>query len=135
MSKETTTFQVIKAKTTLLKREAFVLYFAYRDHRVAWYAKLFAICVVAYAFSPIDLIPDFIPVLGYFDDILIVPLGIWLALKLIPKTVIADCREKALELLAKERPKNWIAGVLFIMIWILCGTLTSWYLYNWLLAF
>ena len=135
LSKATTAFQAIKNKAKLLKREAFVLYFAYKDHRVAWYAKLFAICVVAYAFSPIDLIPDFIPVLGYLDDIILVPLGIWFALKLIPKTVITDCREKAKELLAKGKPKNWVVGVLFIMIWILCGILVSWYLYKWLLAF
>ncbi|USG67380.1 YkvA family protein [Brevibacillus ruminantium] len=94
---------VFKDKARLLKRDAFVLYFAYKDHRVAWYAKLFAICVVAYAFSPIDLIPDFIPILGYLDDIILVPLGIWLALKYIPKEVLRDCRAKAQELILSTR--------------------------------
>jgi len=136
MAKETeTAFQIIKGKAKLLKREAFVLYFAYKDQRVPWYAKLFAICVVAYAFSPIDLIPDFIPILGLLDDILLVPLGIWIALKLIPDDVICDCREKAQELLAKGKPKNWVMGVLFIVIWILLGIWLSWYLYERLLAY
>ncbi|MGF9909562.1 YkvA family protein [Brevibacillus porteri] len=134
MAKETAAFQLIKSKAKLLKREAFVLYFAYKDHRVTWYAKLFAICVVAYAFSPIDLIPDFIPILGYLDDIILVPLGIWLALKLIPEEVISDCRAKAQELIAKGKPKNWVAGILFILIWILFGIWLSWYLYKLLLT-
>jgi len=136
MATETTTaFQLIKGKAKLLKREAFVLYFAYKDQRVPWYAKLFAICVVAYAFSPIDLIPDFIPILGLLDDILLVPLGIWIALKLIPDDVIIDCLEKAQELIAKGKPKNWVTGVLFIVIWILLGIWLSWYLYERLLAY
>jgi len=129
-----TAFQVMKKKAKKLKVEAYVLFFAYRDSRVSWYAKLLAILVVAYAFSPIDLIPDFIPILGYVDDIILVPLGIWVALKLIPKEVIHDCREKAQELLAKGKPKNWIMAALFIIIWILLGIWVSWYLYRWLLT-
>ncbi|MBY0085909.1 MULTISPECIES: YkvA family protein [Brevibacillus] len=127
---EATFFQTIKRKAKSLKLEAYVLYFAYKDSRVSWYAKLFAILVVAYAFSPIDLIPDFIPILGYLDDIILVPLGIWLALKLIPEPVISDCREKAQQLLTKGKPKNWIIGVLFILIWILLGIGVCWYLYK-----
>jgi uncharacterized membrane protein YkvA (DUF1232 family) len=88
---------------------------------------------VAYAFSPIDLIPDFIPILGYLDDIILVPLGIWLALKLISEEVITDCRAKAQELISKGKPKNWITGFLFIAIWILAGAWLSWSLYKWLL--
>ncbi|MET3290600.1 UNVERIFIED_CONTAM: uncharacterized membrane protein YkvA (DUF1232 family) [Brevibacillus sp. OAP136] len=130
MANVPTLFQQLKRKAKLLKREAFVLYFAYKDHRVAWYTKLFAICVVAYAFSPIDLIPDFIPILGYVDDIILVPLGIWLALKLVPQDVIHDCREKAEELLAKGKPKNWVTGILFIVIWVVFGIWFSWYLYK-----
>ncbi|MGE7274911.1 YkvA family protein [Brevibacillus panacihumi] len=131
---EASAFRVIKDKAKKLKVEAYVLFFAYRDPRVSWYAKLFAILVVAYAFSPIDLIPDFIPILGYLDDIIIVPLGIWVALKLIPKEVIHDCREKAQALLAKGKPKNWIMGAIFILIWILLGIWLSWYLYTWFLS-
>src|SRR5574342_729469 len=77
-----------------LKRNLFVLYLSYKDNRVSWYAKLVAICVVAYAFSPIDLIPDFIPVIGYLDDLIIVPLGIYLALRMIPAQVMARSEER-----------------------------------------
>ncbi|MGG4129182.1 YkvA family protein [Paenibacillus illinoisensis] len=101
-----------------IKRNIFVLYLAYKDPRVSWYAKLFAVGVVAYAFSPIDLIPDFIPVLGYLDDLIIVPLGITIALKLIPQEVIRDCRDKAEEIRKKGKPTNWITGGLFILVWI-----------------
>ncbi|WP_274648746.1 YkvA family protein [Paenibacillus humicola] len=108
----------VKAKAREIKRNLFVLYLAYKDPRVPWYAKLVAVCVAAYAFSPIDLIPDFIPVLGYLDDLIIVPLGITLALKLIPQDVIQDCRDKAEEIRNNGKPRNWVTGALFIMIWI-----------------
>jgi uncharacterized membrane protein YkvA (DUF1232 family) len=107
----------IKAWARNLKKYVFVLYFANKDPRVPWYAKVFTACVVAYAFSPIDLIPDFIPVLGYLDDIIIVPLGIKLALKMIPNTVVKDCEEKAEELMVKGKPKNWLVGTLIIIFW------------------
>lgn len=109
----------VKAKAKEIKQNVFVLYLAYRDPRVPWYAKLLALCVVAYAFSPIDLIPDFIPILGYLDDLIIVPLGITLALKLIPQEVIQDSRDKAEEVRKNGKPKNWVTGVLFIIIWIM----------------
>ncbi|WP_280559388.1 YkvA family protein [Priestia megaterium] len=102
-----------------LKKQLFILYLAYKDERVSWYIKLFTACVVAYAFSPIDLIPDFIPVLGYIDDIIIVPLGIMLALKMLPASVIEDCTIKAEELIGNERPKNWVAGSIMIVVWLL----------------
>src|SRR5918998_6471079 len=84
-----------KQRARQLKRELYALYLAYKDPRVPWYARLFAACVVGYAFSPIDLIPDPIPVLGYLDDLLLVPLGIALAVRLIPPQVLADCRARA----------------------------------------
>lgn len=102
-----------------LKQELFVLYLSYKDRRTPWYAKAVAICVVAYAFSPIDLIPDFIPVLGYLDDLIVVPLGISLALKLIPPIVIEENREKSKEIRKNAKPKNWFVGILFILIWLL----------------
>ncbi|MGE1114555.1 YkvA family protein [Priestia megaterium] len=102
-----------------LKKQLFILYLAYKDERVSWYIKLFTACVVAYAFSPIDLIPDFIPVLGYIDDIIIVPLGIMLALKMLPTSVIEDCTIKVEELIGNERPKNWVAGSIIIVVWLL----------------
>jgi uncharacterized membrane protein YkvA (DUF1232 family) len=107
----------IKAWAKRLKRQIFVLYLAYKDERVPWYAKLFTACVVAYAFSPIDLIPDFIPILGYLDDVIIVPLGIMFALKMIPKQVILECEAHAEEMLKNGRPKNWVVGSLIIIIW------------------
>ena len=122
----------IKAWTSNLKKQVFTLYFAYKDNRVPWYAKLFAACVVAYAFSPIDLIPDFIPILGYIDDVIIVPLGIMLALKMIPESVITDCEEKAEELMKKGKPKNWIVGSIIILVWgliLIWGIIT---IYNFL---
>ena len=107
----------IKAWAKNLKRQIFILYFAYRDERVPWYVKLFTACIVAYAFSPIDLIPDFIPILGYLDDVIILPLGIMFALKMIPKDVISDCEVKANEMMKNGKPENWIVGSLIIFIW------------------
>ena len=100
-----------------LKRQIFVLYFAFRDERVPWIFKLFTACVVAYAFSPIDLIPDFIPLLGYLDDVFLLPLGIMLALRMLPREVIMDCEVKAKEWMNRENPKNWIVGSIIIIIW------------------
>ncbi|MEH7455004.1 YkvA family protein [Gottfriedia acidiceleris] len=101
-----------------LKRQIFTLYFACKDERVPLYAKVFIVCVVAYAFSPIDLIPDFIPILGYLDDVILIPLGIYISLKLIPDNVIADCEIQAEEMMKKGKPKNWIVGSLILMIWL-----------------
>jgi uncharacterized membrane protein YkvA (DUF1232 family) len=99
-----------------LKADTYALYLAYRDPRTPWYAKIWAALVVAYAFSPIDLIPDFIPVLGYLDDLLLIPLGMFLALKLIPAEVMAECRQQALE--THKKPVNWWAGALIILLWL-----------------
>src|SRR5512136_575322 len=84
-----------RQKTQQIKIETYALYLAYRDPRTPWYAKLLAASVVAYAVGPIDLIPDFIPVLGILDDLVIVPLGTLLAIKMVPKEVMTECREKA----------------------------------------
>jgi uncharacterized membrane protein YkvA (DUF1232 family) len=100
-----------------------VIYLAYRDPRVPWYARACAAVVVAYAFSPIDLIPDFIPVLGYLDDLVLVPLGITLALRMIPPAVMAECREKAREMMAAGKPANWAAAVVIIAIWLALAAL------------
>ncbi|MEH7381044.1 YkvA family protein [Bacillus sp. JJ1533] len=109
----------IKSWAKNLKRQIFILYLAYKDERVPWYAKLFTAGVVAYTFSPIDLIPDFIPVLGYLDEVILVPIGIMFAMKMIPKDVIMDCEVKAEELMKNGKPKNWIAGSLIILLWTL----------------
>ena len=107
-----------KARAHALKTEVYAMFLAYRDPRVPWYARVFAACIVAYAFSPIDLIPDPIPVLGYLDDLVLIPLGIWLALKMIPPEVMADCRARARQELAEDRPVNWIAGAVIMALWI-----------------
>ncbi|WP_339265450.1 YkvA family protein [Paenibacillus sp. FSL W8-0187] len=108
----------IKKWARMLKRKVFLLYFAYKDSRTPWYAKIFAICVVAYAFSPIDLIPDFIPVLGYLDDVILVPLGIAITLKMIPEAVVQEHELQAEERMKRGKPKNWFAGSMIIVIWI-----------------
>jgi len=89
------TLAVWKARARHLRAEVYALYLAYRDPRVPWYAKLLAVCVVGYALSPIDLIPDFIPVLGYLDDLVLIPLGVALALWMIPPAVMDECRARA----------------------------------------
>lgn len=113
------TLTKLKNYARKLKQNLLVLYLSYKDNRVPWYAKLVAICVVAYAFSSIDLIPDFIPILGNLDDLIIVPLGISLALRLIPPYIIEENREKAEKIRNEGKPKNWFVAVLFILIWLL----------------
>src|SRR5438876_11984509 len=108
-----------KQRARQLKTEVYALYLAYKDPRVPWYARLFAACVVGYAFSPIDLIPDPIPVLGYLDDLVLVPLGIALAVKMIPPPVMAECREKAREVMRQGKPVNWVAAGIIVAIWTL----------------
>ena len=99
-----------------LKVEVYALYLAYKDPRVPWYARVFAAVVVGYAFSPVDLIPDVVPVLGYLDDLILVPLGVALAIKMIPSPVLAECREKARE--TADVPVNKVAAVVVVIVWI-----------------
>lgn len=106
-----------------LKQETYAIYIACKDPRVPWYARVFAGFVVAYAFSPIDLIPDVIPILGYLDDLILVPLGIILVLKMIPPNVLAECREKAEEVISQGKPTSKIAAVVIVAIWLLLGVL------------
>jgi uncharacterized membrane protein YkvA (DUF1232 family) len=112
-----------KTRARQLKQETYAIYLAYRDPRTPWYARLFAICVVGYAFSPIDLIPDPIPVLGYLDDLILVPLGIALALRLIPPQILADCRAQAQEAMEHDRPRNWVSAAVIVAIWLLLAGL------------
>ncbi|WP_271754392.1 YkvA family protein [Cohnella sp. JJ-181] len=113
-----------------LKSNLMVMYLAYRDRRVPWFAKIFAICVVAYAFSPVDLIPDFIPILGYLDDLILVPLGVYIAIRLFPREVIEEYRTQAEERRKLGKPKNWITGTLIIALWIALAAWSSWYIYG-----
>jgi len=108
-----------KGQVKRVKVETYALYMAYKDPRVPWYAKVFTAMIVGYAFSPIDLIPDFLPIIGYLDDFVIIPLGVVLALKMIPEPVIVECRVKAVDKMSQEGYQNWGAGVLIIIVWIL----------------
>ncbi|SFC88367.1 Uncharacterized membrane protein YkvA, DUF1232 family [Bacillus sp. 491mf] len=117
--KELSIIQKMKRWAKNLKKQVLLLYLAYQDKRVPWHAKLFTMLVVAYAFSPIDLIPDFIPILGYLDDLILVPIGVYLALKLIPEEVLEDCKRKIEEKSLVNKPKNWITAILIICIWLL----------------
>jgi uncharacterized membrane protein YkvA (DUF1232 family) len=110
-----------KAQARLLKRESYALYFVARHPRTPWYAKLLAAAVVAYAFSPLDLIPDFVPVIGYLDDLVIVPLGIALVLRLVPSEVLGECRERARS--AADRPVSRAGAAFIIAVWLAIGVL------------
>ena len=107
----------LKESSRNLRAELFALYLAYRDPRVPWYAKAFAALVVGYAFSPIDLIPDFIPLLGYLDDLIILPLGVLLALRMIPGEVMEEARERSQRMIGEGKPVNWRSAVVVILIW------------------
>jgi uncharacterized membrane protein YkvA (DUF1232 family) len=113
-----------------LKRDVIALYLAARDPRVPWYAKAVAGCVAAYALSPIDLIPDFIPVLGYLDDVILVPAGIWLAIWLIPPQLMTEHRAAAVSILSRPQSRNGTIAI--ITIWIVLAGLACWLAYRWL---
>jgi uncharacterized membrane protein YkvA (DUF1232 family) len=106
-----------------LKVEAYTIYLACRDPRLPWSTRLCAGCVAAYAFSPIDLIPDFIPVFGYLDDLILVPLGVALVLRMIPAALLDEHRTRARALAAHGKPTNWIAAAMILIVWLL---LTAW---------
>jgi uncharacterized membrane protein YkvA (DUF1232 family) len=116
-----------KRRARRLKTESYALFLAYRDRRVPWGARLFALLVVAYALSPIDLIPDPIPVLGYLDDLILIPLGIYIAIRLIPPPVLAECRQRAAEELGGSRPVMRFSWVLIVLVWIgMAALLLAW---------
>ncbi|MER9107816.1 YkvA family protein [Mesorhizobium sp. M7A.F.Ca.US.010.02.1.1] len=112
-----------------IKRDVHALYLAARDPRTPWYAKALAVCVAGYALSPIDLIPDFIPVIGYLDDVILVPLGVLAVVRMIPPEVMAEHREAAA--LAADRPVSRSAAVIIVCIWAASIVLAGWlgYLY------
>jgi len=116
--------QQINIWARTLKRDVHAIYLAARSPRVPWHVRIIAIAVAGYALSPIDLIPDFIPVLGYVDDLIIVPLGVWLVLSLIPKEIMAEYRAVADE--AAMRPRSNAAAITIVAIWILGAATLGW---------
>jgi uncharacterized membrane protein YkvA (DUF1232 family) len=116
----------------LVKRDTHAIYFAARDPRVPWYAKALAFCVAGYALSPIDLIPDFIPIVGYLDDVIIVPLGIVLIVKLIPPEIMAEHRSLAAA--AQDRPVSRSTAIVFVITWVVSALIAAWFCYQFLLA-
>ena len=118
----------LKAWARSLKRDTHAVWLAARDPRTPWYAKALGVAIAAYALSPIDLIPDFIPVLGLLDDLLIVPLGLWLTLKLIPPEVMITHRAAAEA--AADRPVSRVAAVVVIAIWLGLGAIVGMWAIN-----
>jgi uncharacterized membrane protein YkvA (DUF1232 family) len=118
----------LKSWSHVVKRDVHALYLASRDPRVPWYAKALAIAVAGYALSPLDLIPDFVPVLGYLDDVIIIPLGVLLVIRLIPPEIMAEHRDLAEA--AQGRPVSLTAGVVIICIWITSIVLIGWLIYR-----
>jgi uncharacterized membrane protein YkvA (DUF1232 family) len=112
-----------KRRARRLTTETYTLYLAYRHPRTPWYAKVFAALIVGYVFSPIDPIPDFIPGVGLLDEMVVVPIGILIATKMIPPDVFAECREKAREVERGEKPVTRVAAVVVVAIWLLCVAL------------
>ena len=106
-----------KEKAKKLKQEIYALYLAYKDPRVSWYAKIFIVILIGYAISPIDLIPDFIPVIGYLDDLILLPLGIVLAIKLIPREVMEEFRKESTKGI-KDKKIAVIGLIIIISIWV-----------------
>ena len=113
-----------------LKRDAYAVYLAARSPDTPWYVKGLALIVAAYAFSPIDLIPDFIPVLGYLDDLILVPLGIWLVVRLIPEQAMASYRPRADELIERPHDGN-VAAIVIMAIWLSGAVLLGWFVCSW----
>ena len=116
----------LKSRAISLRRDVYALYIAAKDPRVPWYAKVFMSLVLAYAFSPIDLIPDFIPVFGYLDDLIVVPLGISLTLKMIPPQVMFEARQQAEDSLRQKEPISRVGGIMVIIIWLIILAAVIW---------
>src|ERR687898_1197449 len=112
-----------KRRARQLSAQTYALYLAYRHPRTPWYAKVFAALVVGYVFSPIDPIPDFIPGVGLLDEMVVVPIGVFIAAKMIPRQVMEECQEKAREVAEGEKPVSRLAAVVVVAIWLLCVAL------------
>jgi uncharacterized membrane protein YkvA (DUF1232 family) len=116
-------WQAWKRQARQFSSYTYTLYLAYRHPRTPWYAKVFAALIVGYVFSPIDPIPDFIPGGGLLDEIVVVPIGVLLAAKMIPPDVFEECREKAREVVEGEKPVSRVAAVVIVAVWLMCVAL------------
>lgn len=119
-----------KRRARQLKTEVYALFLAYKHPRTPWYARIFTAVVVAYAFSPIDLIPDFIPVLGYLDDLVLVPLGVILAIRMVPKDVMEQSRLQARVEMTQGKPVSNLAALVIVLMWIGLAILVGWLVYQ-----
>ena len=120
-------FEHLRQWARTLRRDVLALSLAAHDPRVPWYAKAVAACVAVYALSPIDLIPDVIPLLGYLDDLVLVPLGIWVAIRLVPPALLEEHRHAAMAR-HQPRPTSWVGAALILGLWGLVGGAMVWWL-------
>ena len=109
----------LKERAKNLKTDIPAIFLALKEKRTPWYAKILAAVIVVYALSPIDLIPDFIPVLGYLDDVIILPVLIAWCIRCIPKELLEDCRERSRDLWGNGKPKKWYYAIPFLLIWVI----------------
>jgi len=123
--------QKLKVWSKKLKREVWALYFAYKHPDLPWYTKILTLVVVGYALSPVDLIPDFIPVLGYVDDMILLPLGIWLVLRLIPPQIMAQCRIQAEAAVLEKQPRMRAAGIIIVLLWLAAAVWIGFRIWYW----
>ena len=115
--------QTWRRRARELTAETYALYLAYRHPKTPWYAKVFVALVVGYVFSPIDPIPDFIPVVGLLDEMVVVPIGVLVAAKMVPTDVLEECRERARGVAEGEKPVSRVAAVVVVTLWLLCVAL------------
>jgi uncharacterized membrane protein YkvA (DUF1232 family) len=125
-----------KRRANQLKMETYAIYLAYKDSRVPWYAKILIACIVGYLLSPIDKFLDSIPIIGYLDHLILVPVGVAIVFKkMIPPAVLTDCPEKAGIAMNRKKPTNWVAGFSIILIWFLFASVaivfTTWVMKDW----
>lgn len=120
----------LRDKARALKQQVVLVWLAARHPDTPWYVKVLAAVILAYAFSPIDLVPDFVPVLGYLDDVILIPLGIALLLKLLPPEVVDACRAEAAQRAGQKKPVNYVAATLIVLIWLAA----LWLSYRWISA-
>jgi uncharacterized membrane protein YkvA (DUF1232 family) len=126
--------EAFKQRARRLKADTFALYLAARHPRTPWYAKLLIAGIVAYALSPIDLIPDFVPILGYLDDLILIPVGLAVAIKLVPAAVLAECRARAEEVMSNGKPVSRVGAAVIVVIWVSLAVLCLAWVYRVALA-